>query len=195
VDDGKRLAEGLIKQLTGGDTITARFLYQEQFEFMLQAKLWLAANHKPALSEDDAIWRRILVVPFDHTIQDPDPKIKAELLDWNRSGQAILAWAVEGCLEWQKFGLGLPKRVAEATTSYRAEQSPIADWMNDCVVLHEGKSEKSESLYKSYSAWAERNGLGRDRLTAKAFGQRLRAEGLKNTRGSGNRTIWFGMGL
>ena len=69
VDEGKRLAEGLVKMLTGGDTLRARFLYQEAFEFLPQCKLWLAANHAPRIKDDDsAMWRRILRIQFEHVV-------------------------------------------------------------------------------------------------------------------------------
>ncbi|CAN94225.1 phage-related protein [Sorangium cellulosum So ce56] len=94
VDEGKRLAEGLVKQLTGGDTVTARFLYRESFEFKPAFKLWLAANDAPRVRDDDAaIWRRILRIPFEHTVpkEKRDPQVKAALLDPAVGGPAILA--------------------------------------------------------------------------------------------------------
>lgn len=103
---GRRLAEGLVKQLTGGDTVSARKLYSEFFQFRPEFKLWLAANHKPVIrGTDQAIWRRIRLIPFTVTIpeqeQDPDlvRKLTAEL-------PGILRWAVDGCLAWQRSRLG-----------------------------------------------------------------------------------------
>ena len=112
VDEGKRLAEGLVKVLTGGDSVASRFLYKESFEFRPQFKLWLAANHAPRVRDDDAaIWRRIIRIPFEHEIPeaDQDPKVKATLRDPQIAGPAIRAWAVKGCLAWQKHGLAVPE--------------------------------------------------------------------------------------
>jgi len=119
VDDGKRLAEGLVKQLTGGDTVTARELYAKEFEFVPQFKLVLVANHAPTVhSDDEAMWRRILRVPFDNAIPEAgqDRSVKLILRDPAVSGPAILAWLVEGCLQWQREGLRVPTVVTDATT-------------------------------------------------------------------------------
>jgi putative DNA primase/helicase len=93
VDEGKKLAEGLVKLLTGGDTVRARFLYQEAFDYVPQFKLWLAANHAPKVRHDDsAMWRRILRIPFDQVVpkEKRDPSLKARLKDVNESGPAVL---------------------------------------------------------------------------------------------------------
>jgi putative DNA primase/helicase len=94
VEQGKRLAEGLVKMLTGGDSVRARFLYKEAFDFVPQFKLWLAANHAPRVRDDDsAMWRRILRVPFERIVPKAkrDPTLKARLRDPAVSGAAILA--------------------------------------------------------------------------------------------------------
>jgi putative DNA primase/helicase len=125
IDEGKRLAQGLVKQLTGGDTVTARFLWAEAFEFEPQFKLWLAANHAPKVRDTDgALWRRILRVPFEHVVpkEQRDKAVKATLKNPALAGPAILAWAVAGCLEWQQVGLGVPPEVMAATATYRESQ-------------------------------------------------------------------------
>ena len=138
VDEGKKLAEGLIKQVTGGDTVTARFLNREFFEFLPQFKLWLAANNKPSVNPTDkAMWKRILLVPFIHEVPEAerDPEVKRRLRDPSEFGPAILTWAVRGCLMWQKDGLKVPKRVAHATDKYREEMDSLSDFLADrCVV-------------------------------------------------------------
>src|SRR5262249_17900430 len=124
VDEGKRLAEGLIKQLTGGDTISTRFLYQEFFEFRPQFKLWLPPNDRPRVSAaDSGIWRRIVQVPFTEAIPESerDPEVKRRLQHDPEVQAAILAWAVEGALVWQQDGLLIPERVRSYTDEYRAE--------------------------------------------------------------------------
>jgi putative DNA primase/helicase len=119
-EGGRRLAEALVKQLTGGDTLTARFLYGEHFEFQPMFKLWLAVNHKPVVQgTDHAIWRRIRLLPFIVTIPvaEQDKRL-AEKLQSELPG--ILRWAVEGCLAWQQEGLEPPLVVKRATGDYRA---------------------------------------------------------------------------
>lgn len=153
VDDGKRLAEGLFKALTGGDTVTARHLYQREFEFLPQFALWLAANNAPNVSADDAaMWRRILRLPFAQIVpkERRDPKIKAMLRDTKAAGPAILAWAMKGCIEWQRDGLGIPPAVAEATAEYRREMDPFADFVDACCDLSPQSWIATERIWDAY---------------------------------------------
>ena len=134
VDDGKALAEGLIKALTGGDTVTARYLYAEAFEFTPRFKLWLAANHRPRVrADDEAMWRRIVQIPFTNTVPEAerDPTLKHRFKTDPEIRAAILAWAVQGCLDWQQHGLDIPARVRDYTAEYRAENDPLAEWIAD----------------------------------------------------------------
>src|SRR5262249_54371075 len=128
-EDGRRLAEALIKQMTGGDTMTARFLYGEFFEFLPEFKIFLAVNHKPLIrNTDHAIWRRIRLVPFTVTIPEAerDKDLPAKL---RRELSGILAWAVQGCLDWQRAGLGMPEAVKAATAEYRAEMDVLDQFL------------------------------------------------------------------
>jgi putative DNA primase/helicase len=185
-EDGRRLAEARIKQVTGGDRIAARFLYGEFFEFEPQFKLWLATNHKPEIrGTDEAIWRRIRLIPFEHTIQeenvDPDllEKLRLEL-------PGILAWAVRGCLLWQQEGLAPPEKVRSATATYREEQDLIAAFVRDrCVTGGETLEESAGALFKSFKSWCDEQG---EKSTSSAkFGRRLGEAGFKVTRkNSGN---------
>ena len=98
VDEGKQLAEGLVKTITGGDTVTARYLYHESFEFKPAFKLWLVANHAPKVDpDDDAMWRRIHLIPMVCQVpaHSRDPKIKAHLRDPTLAGPAILQWLLK----------------------------------------------------------------------------------------------------
>lgn len=182
VDEGKKLAEGLVKMLTGGDTISARFLYREEFEFKPGFKLWLAANHAPRVRDDDgAMWRRILRVPFERVVppEKRDPRVKAALTNASVSGPAILAWAVRGCLEWQKEGLGVPASVARATDAYRAENDPLREFIEECVELvpgDQGSWVSRAGLRAAYEHWAKENGA-RFTLSPKEFTARIRALG------------------
>ncbi len=160
VDEGKRLAEGLVKTLTGGDTVTARFMYRESFEFKPQMKLWLAANHAPKVSDDDeAMWRRILRVPFERVIpkEKRDPKVKATLRDPEIAGPAILAWAVQGCLTWQREGLGVPPIVEQATSAYRLDNDPLREFFASCCVFGPTKTVTVSDLNNEYESWCNDN--------------------------------------
>jgi hypothetical protein len=113
----------------GGDTIAARLMYHEFFEFAPRFKLWLAANHRPALkASDDAMWRRIVQIPFTHTVpeDDRDPTLKDRFRTDPEIRVAVLAWAVRGCLAWQQQGLAIPDRVRHCTSEYRRENDPVA---------------------------------------------------------------------
>ncbi|HTX35407.1 MAG TPA: phage/plasmid primase, P4 family [Bryobacteraceae bacterium] len=196
VDEGKKLAEGLTKCLTGGDTVRARFLYQGAFDFVPQFKLWLAANHEPNVKHSDtAMWRRILRIPFDHVVpkEKRDRALKARLKDVRELGPAILAWAVEGCLRWQEDGLGVPSVVEDATEQYRMDMDPLKDFLADCCVLAPGIWGTAKDLRQAYEAHCRDHGEKRP-LTAKEFAACLRARGCESDhRRAGN--VWVGIGL
>jgi P4 family phage/plasmid primase-like protien len=193
VEDGRRLAESLVKQLTGGDRLKARFMRQDFFEFDARFKLFLAANHRPVIrGTDHAIWRRVRLIPFDVTIPPAErdrtlpEKLRAEL-------PGILAWAVQGCLAWQREGLGLPDAVASATQSYRAEMDTLADFLAERCVLTETATATSKALFAAYRAWCEET--GEKAMTQKAFTTRLSEHGLRPGRAPGGTRIWTGIGL
>lgn len=198
VDEGKRLAEGLIKMLTGGDTVTARHLYQEAFEFTPTFKLTLAANHAPQVRDDDeAIWRRILRIPFNNVVpkDDRDPNVKKTLKDPKVSGPAILAWAVRGCLEWQREGLGVPATVERATEEYREEMDPLRDFIADYCLLGASLWVPSGQLREAYEKWARETGET-NLLRGRKWGERLRAHGCAPGQAPGGKLrIWKGIGL
>lgn len=156
-NEGLRLDEGLVKQLTGGDKVTARKLYGEEFEFKPQFKLWLATNHKPIIrGTDDGIWRRVILIPF--TVQIPDEKVDKDL-KYKLQSEAIgiLNWAVDGCLKWQKYGLQTPEIIKSASKGYREEMDVINQFINERCEVAIGFSTKAGDLYKNYSEWAKEN--------------------------------------
>lgn len=197
VEDGKRMAEGLVKQITGGDRIKARFMRQDYFEFKPTHKIFLAANHKPAIKgQDFAIWRRIKVIPFTVQIAeaDKDPhlpeKLQAEM-------PGILAWAVRGCLEWKRMkSLAEPAAVKEATAAYQAGEDVIGDFLGECCLLRPALRVTAAALYTAYVKWAEEN--SERSLSKKNFGARLQegrrifsAVGIGEKKARG----WEGIGL
>ncbi len=158
VEDGSLLAESLVKQMTGGEAMTAKFHYAEYFEYQPKFKLFIAGNHKPTIrGRDDGIWRRIRLVPFVVTIspaqKDPylQDKLVAEL-------PGILNWAIKGCLDWQRNGLGEPGVVTDAVSSYREEMDVIGQWLGECCTVAANLESKAGDAYRSYKYWAEQNG-------------------------------------
>jgi putative DNA primase/helicase len=189
---GRQLAENVIKQATGSDTITARFLYREYFEFTPQFKLFLVANHKPVVvGTDEAIWRRIRLIPFTVTIP-PDERDKQLLEKLHRELPGILAWAVRGCLDWQRDGLGEPEAVSNATAAYRREMDVMADFIDEHCVLGEHETEDAGLLYEKFKEWSLQNGEGA--ATQKKFGAQLRERGFEAGKKRGSR-CWFGLRL
>jgi putative DNA primase/helicase len=197
VDKGKRLAQGLVKTLTGGDVVSARFLFHEAFEFLPTFCLWLVANDAPGVADDDGgMWRRILRIPFLHVVppEKRDPKVKAELVDPTRGGPAVLASLVVGCLQWQAKGLGIPPAVREATAEYRADEDPVAGFIVDCCAVHPGMSVSRRDLRGAYERWVDEAG-GRTPLTGHEFNARVR-----KVDGVGEKVVrgvrwWTGIGL
>jgi putative DNA primase/helicase len=190
-EGGKRLAEALVKELTGGDTIVASFKYKEEFRFVPVLKLWFRANHKPEIhGTDHATWRRILQIPFEVTI--PEAEWDHELANklWAEA-PGILAWAVAGCLDWRENGLNPPAKVTEATQAYRAEQDILGGFLEDCCDQAEGLRTSGAELYAAYKGWAERS---QERpVTQKTFSLRLAEKGLDRT--TYRPVVWFGIGL
>ncbi|EIJ0903701.1 DNA primase, partial [Listeria monocytogenes] len=157
-NEGVRLDEGLVKQLTGGDKVTARHLYKDEFEFTPEFKIWMATNHKPIIrGRDDGIWRRLHLVPF--TVKIPDEKVDKQLKYKLRSElTGILNWAVEGFLKWQKEGLGMPKAVENASSEYKSEMDVITAFIEDCCDVGEKQEVDVKVLYETYREWAKDNG-------------------------------------
>lgn len=159
IDAGKRLAEGRVKTLTGGDPIRAHFMRCDDFEFRPSFKLMLAGNHKPSLrSVDVAIRRRVHLVPFMVTIPPAERDLKlGEKLraEWPQ----ILQWAIDGCLAWQREGLNPPKAVRDATEEYFSAEDAIRTWLDErCIVSPQAGTTKTSALYQDFKTWAERTG-------------------------------------
>jgi putative DNA primase/helicase len=199
VDEGKRLAEGLVKTLTGGDTVSAAFKFKDEFEFVPAFKLWLVANHAPRVRDDDsAIWRRILRLPFENALPMArrDPRVKETLKDPELSGPAILAWAVRGCLDWQANGLRIPAAVERSTNAYRTEMDPLLEFFEDCCERGEHLWTQTTDLKRAYDHWARER--KRRAFSPKDFAARLALHGCTEQRKkAGGRSIrgWAGVAL
>lgn len=171
--EGRRLDETLVKQLTGGDSISARFMYSKLFTFRPTGKIWMATNHRPVIKgSDHAIWRRILLIPFVVTIPDAEKdldlpaKLRAEL-------EGILAWAVRGCLAWQQVRLSPPPAVRQSTDDYRDEQDVFGQFITDHCVVDARATVSSAALFAAYTQWSAAQGEYRT-LDQRLFGMRLR---------------------
>jgi putative DNA primase/helicase len=192
-DEGKRLAEGLVKQLTGRDPIKARRMREDFWQFQPTHTVFLATNHRPEVKgTDHAIWRRLKLAPFEVTIPEAEQdkglpeKLREEL-------PGILAWIVRGCREWQRDGLGEPEEVRSATTSYRADMDVLAGFIEDRCVVDLDAWTKFADLYAGYQDWCDESGEKAE--TKRRFGTRLKERGFEPERGTGNAPIRRGIGL
>lgn len=156
-NDGMRFDEGLVKQVTGGDKVTARFLYGDEFDYHPEFKLWMATNHKPIIrGTDDGIWRRMVIIPF--TVQIPDHQVDKNLkYKLRREMTAILNWAVEGYQEWQRIGLNEPNIIKQQRQDYRTEMDVVELFLEECCIRKNGEREKASDLYNIYKSWAQEN--------------------------------------
>ena len=190
-EDGRRLAEAVLKQITGDKRISARFMRGEWFDFRPECKLWLAANHKPVIrGTDEGIWRRIRLIPFTVSIpaEEQDHKLCEKLVT---ELPGILNWALEGCLLWQREGLGLPSEVKAAIATYREEMDTLADFLSDCCMIERDATASAKELYGRYSRWCEENGERPERQ--KTFGMRLAERGFRRVKNS--TIVWHGVGV
>jgi P4 family phage/plasmid primase-like protien len=197
-EENRRLAEALVKEITGGDTIAARFMRAEWFYFKPEFKLFFATNHKPVIrGTDNAIWKRLHLIPFEERfVEEPEAgehpidkdlpaKLRAEL-------PGFLARMVKGCLEWQEKGLCPPVKVQAATKEYRAEMDVLADWIAECCVVHTNAKAAPTPLYESYSKWCVT--AGETPMNRRSFSDRLRERGFAADR-TGRQRFYKGIGL
>jgi putative DNA primase/helicase len=155
-EEGRTWAEARIKQMTGGDPVTARFMRQDFFTFTPQFALTIAGNHKPTLKNvDDAARRRFNIVPFLHTPAQPDRQLEDKLREeW----PGILGWMIDGCSDWQGNGLVRPRVVTEATEEYFEAQDTIGRWLAERCILAPHLEEKPGGLVSDCRTWAVENG-------------------------------------
>ena len=181
-EEGRAWAESRIKQLTGGEPITARFMRQDFFTFTPTFKLTLIGNHKPVLRNvDDAARRRFNIVPFTYKPETPDPLLAEKLrAEW----PAILRWMLDGCLAWQRHGLRQPEAVRAATADYFAAQDVFGAWAAERLIFGPDLSERPGTLLADFNAWATRNGEGqRSRNALRAWLDRQPNLGRRTVRG------------
>lgn len=192
-EEGGRLSMQVIKSWTGGDPITARFLFGENFTFQPQGKLWLAANNKPAISErNHAAWRRVRLIPFNVTIaeKDQDKQLESKLL---QELPGILNWALEGLADYLQNGLDAPKAVKEATNEYRKENDNLELFVSECCELGKLNVCKNTDLYGQYLNFCSMSGL--KALSQKTFSLEISTRpGIKHTK-TKHGVTWMGITL
>ena len=192
IEAGRQLSEPVVKDLTGGDTLVARFMHGEFFEFKPTHKLLMYGNSKPVIKgTDNGIWRRILTIPFEVTIpiDKRDPKLKEKLLK-EKSG--ILNWMIQGFLSWDKNGLNPPYKVLNATAKYRTESDSIQSFIEENCVIDPNAKTKAGELLKTYQKWGLEN--GEEISTVRDFKRSLEEKGFNSHRKKdGN--WWQGIGL
>ncbi len=190
--EGQKLNEPLVKDMTGCDTLTARFMRREFFDFQPSFKLWMRGNHKPTITGTDyGIWRRIRLIPFGVIIpeKDRDPDLIAKLKE---EFPGILAWAVEGCVMWQKHGLDPPREVTDAVSEYRVEMDILGQFLEDCCTVRDNAQVTAKALYRTYKKWADDAGEGA--VSQKQFGLAMNERGFTKTR-RGKGVIYHGLEL
>lgn len=172
-NEGAYLDESLIKHLTGGEIVTARFLYGNEFQFVPQFKIWMATNHKPTIQgTDKGIWRRIKLIPFTVTFDEKhrDLKLKDKLL---AELPDILGWALEGAKMWRAEGLSEPAIVTNAINEYKADMNSVGRFVEECIIVTNDKNDAitSTALYENYKQWATAHLVDIDNLNR--FGRKV----------------------
>ena len=191
-EQGRKMAESVIKQITGGDTISARKLYQDFFEYKPTYKLWLATNHKPVIQgTDHAIWRRVKLIPF--IVQIPDEK---QIKDYDQiliqEASGIFNLCVDALEYYYEKGLNIPDEVNNATGEYKDEMDQISNFIKDCCEVDKLNEVYSKDLYQSYMDWCNEN--GERPLSKKAIAASLKEKEFhleKDRKGK----KWYGIGL
>jgi putative DNA primase/helicase len=192
-DQGKRMAEAKVKELTGKDTVTARFLHQEFFSFKPEFKMILRTNHRPTIvSNDNGIWDRIMLIPFDIRIPDqhrrPHDQIEASL---RQEYSGILAWMVRGCIEWYSEGLKIPNEVHAASKQYRDDMDSIGQFIGESCVVDETTTCDGEVLWEAYKKWCGSN--GEKFKQQKLFAINIKERGYNQEMYEDGRRLWFGI--
>lgn len=195
LEEGERFAQARVKKLTGGDTLTGRFMGQDFFDFRPTHTIWLLANHQPAATADEAFWRRLRLIPFVHQVpkEKRDPDLKDKLID--AEGPAILAWIIAGAVDYLDHGLQTPASVDTATTAYATDQDTVARFVADRCTTGDVNAlhlrVNTATLRSAYETWCRIE--AETPISPKALTQALRAQfGVETTR---SKTSRFYLGI
>lgn len=191
--ENEKLDESLVKQLTGGEKVTARFLHKEFFEFTPEFKVFFTTNHRPIIrGTDEGIWRRVKLIPFTVQIAEADRdrdlpvKLRQEV-------SGILNWMLEGCLLWQKEGLTPPQSVEDASNDYKREMDILHPFLNECCIVEKSSYIELKKLYDSYLTYTLSN--REIELKKRPFTRLLESRGFEKYVGAGNKTFIRGLTL
>lgn len=183
-NEGDRLDESLIKQMTGGDTLVARYSYGSDFEFNPTFKLWMATNHMPNIhGTDEGIWRRLVIIPFNHTVKKEnvdknlEDKLKAESM-------GILKWTIDGAMMWQREGLNEPDSIRSAGKGYREEMDVIQAFVDENCQISPDFSVQASELFSAYRDWADETNNWKGMSNTK-FGREISKRFKKTRKSSG----------
>jgi putative DNA primase/helicase len=197
---GRGIDAGLLKELSGGDSITARALYASLMTFVPSFTIWLAANAAPTMPDDDTgLWRRLKTLPFEHAVPEAnqDPAVKEHLTRTPEGRAAVLAWAVEGCLAWQSLGrLKAPQAVIGATADLRIQFDPLAEFFDERCEFESSSETPAKQLRAAYEAWA--GAQGAKPIRNQDWGKRLLSRGCERHRphtAADRVTVWRGVRL
>jgi P4 family phage/plasmid primase-like protien len=180
-DEARRWDEAKIKSLTGGDPVTARFMRADFFTYLPQFKLCFAGNHRPTINNlDRAMRRRFHLIPFTVEPKKVDTTLNKRL---EADYPAILQWAIEGALEWQKHGLQAPRAVLDATAEYFEDADPLANWLRERTARVAGEFRNSHSLYDDWREWCGM--VGEAPRSEKRFVQALESKGFARKKQGG----------
>jgi P4 family phage/plasmid primase-like protien len=189
-DETRRWDEARIKSLTGGDPVTARFMREDFFTYQPHFKLLFAGNNRPTLTKlDDAMRRRFHMVPFLIKPKTPNNRLTAQL---EQELPAILQWAIEGALEWQRIGLAPPAAVLAATAEYFEDQDALGQWLRENTTAAPGQFAQSHVLYTDWREFA--NEASEEAGSEKRFVQALQTRGFERKKQGGTGLRGF-MGL
>jgi len=192
-DEGQHLCSATIKDITGGDTISARFLFSEWFDYRPQFKIWFSTNEKPVVkANDQALWDRMKLIPFTYRVPDDlQDKHLGQKLATELPG--ILNFAIQGCLDWQQVGLNAPEVVSSATNSYRNECDTLGDFFEDACNLGAAETCTAKDLFEAYNKWCENNGEKPE--NKRSFGTKLNEHAEFSQYRTMDARCWAGIGL
>lgn len=196
-EEGRRMAESLVKRLTGGDPIKARRMNENFWTFLPTHKIHLSVNHKPAINgTDNGIWRRVKIIPFTVKISEEE---KDRYLEDKLQSEApgILAWAVRGSVDWYRNGMREPHSVQAATSEYKTQMDVLAAFLSDRCFIGLDATAPATTLFKQFELWCEES--GEKKGTQRAFGMKLTERGFDSDRYTSGvnkgKRFWRGIGI
>lgn len=185
MQSGDRLDDQVVKMLAGREPISARELYKEYISFTPTGKVWLKTNHKPVvLGDDDGIWRRLVVLPFNRRFEplERDPLLEDNLI---KESDGILMWMIEGAVLWYRDGLQLCEKITRECSSYRTESDILGQFIEESVDLAPGLKTQDKKLFSAYQHYCVQN--GNHPLSKARFSQKLRERGVAIRPSNGQR--------